>query len=39
MKNGLKIRAINTEEPTLEDAFIAITGNHTEEFSGQERVV
>jgi len=26
MKSGLKIRTINTEEPSLEDAFIAITG-------------
>lgn len=26
MKSGLKIRKVNTLEPTLEDAFIAITG-------------
>lgn len=26
-KRGLKIRTINTEEPTLEDAFMAITGH------------
>ncbi|MEM2094538.1 MAG: ABC transporter ATP-binding protein [Candidatus Bathyarchaeia archaeon] len=26
MKSGLKIRAVNTKEPTLEDAFIAMTG-------------
>jgi len=26
-KTGLKIRMINTEEPTLEDAFMAITGH------------
>jgi ABC-2 type transport system ATP-binding protein len=39
MKNGLKIRAINTEEPTLEDAFMAITGRQTEEFGGQVREV
>lgn len=26
MKSGLKIRTINTQEPSLEDAFIAITG-------------
>jgi ABC-2 type transport system ATP-binding protein len=26
LKNDLKIRTINTQEPTLEDAFIAITG-------------
>ena len=26
LKNGLKIKTINTHEPTLEDAFIAITG-------------
>jgi hypothetical protein len=25
MKNGLNIKGINTKEPTLEDAFIAIT--------------
>jgi ABC-2 type transport system ATP-binding protein len=37
MKSGLKIRMINTKEPTLEDAFMAITGEHTEypgEFRG-----
>jgi len=28
LKNGLKIRKINTQEPTLEEAFIAITGQH-----------
>jgi ABC-type multidrug transport system ATPase subunit len=27
LRNKLSIRAINTKEPTLEDAFIAITGN------------
>lgn len=27
LENDLSIRAINTKEPTLEDAFIAITGN------------
>jgi ABC-type uncharacterized transport system ATPase subunit len=26
LKNGMKIKTINTQEPTLEDAFIAITG-------------
>jgi ABC-2 type transport system ATP-binding protein len=29
IKNNLKIRSIRTEEPTLEDAFISITGQHT----------
>jgi ABC-2 type transport system ATP-binding protein len=27
MKSGLKMRTVNTEEPTLEDAFMAITGH------------
>jgi ABC-2 type transport system ATP-binding protein len=27
IKSGLKIKMINTQEPTLEDAFIAITGH------------
>jgi len=31
MKRGLKIRMINTEEPTLEDAFMAITGQGKEQ--------
>jgi ABC-2 type transport system ATP-binding protein len=31
MKSGLKIRMINTKEPTLEDAFMAITGEHREQ--------
>lgn len=31
MKTGLKIRMIDTKEPTLEDAFMAITGRHTEQ--------
>ena len=31
MKSGLKIKMINTKEPTLEDAFMAITGQHTEQ--------
>jgi len=26
LKSGLKIKTVNTQEPTLEDAFIAITG-------------
>jgi ABC-2 type transport system ATP-binding protein len=30
MKSGLKIRMINTQEPTLEDAFMEITGRHPE---------
>jgi len=30
MKSKLKIKWINTQEPTLEDAFIAITGRHPE---------
>jgi len=30
VKSGLKIKMINTQEPTLEDAFIAITGRHPE---------
>jgi ABC-2 type transport system ATP-binding protein len=30
MKSGLKIKTINTKEPTLEDAFMAITGHHAE---------
>jgi ABC-2 type transport system ATP-binding protein len=30
-KRGLKIRTINTEEPTLEDAFMAITGQNKEQ--------
>jgi ABC-2 type transport system ATP-binding protein len=33
MKNGLNIRGINTEEPTLEDAFIAITRKQDEKDS------
>jgi len=36
MKSGLKIRMINTKEPTLEDAFMAITGPHIEQ-SGELR--
>jgi len=28
MKKKLRIRSINTQEPTLEDAFMAITGKH-----------
>jgi len=28
IKRGLKIRMINTKEPSLEDAFMAITGKH-----------
>ncbi|MEE8414182.1 MAG: ABC transporter ATP-binding protein [Dehalococcoidales bacterium] len=31
MKNGLKIGSINTREPSLEEAFIAITGRKKEE--------
>jgi ABC-2 type transport system ATP-binding protein len=31
MKRGLKIRIINTKEPTLEDAFMAITGQLKEQ--------
>jgi len=31
-KNRLKIRSINTYEPTLEDAFIAITGSSEQRF-------
>jgi ABC-2 type transport system ATP-binding protein len=31
LKNGLKIRKIDTSEPTLEDAFIAITGHHKDD--------
>jgi hypothetical protein len=31
MKSGLKIRMINTKEPTLEDAFMAITGQQHEQ--------
>ena len=31
MKSGLKIRMINTKEPTLEDAFMTITGRKTEQ--------
>lgn len=31
MESGLKIGAINTEEPTLEDAFLAITDRRAEE--------
>jgi len=31
MKSGLKIRIINTKEPTLEDAFMAITGQQHEQ--------
>jgi ABC-2 type transport system ATP-binding protein len=31
MNGGLKIRVVNTEEPTLEDAFIAITRRTVEE--------
>ena len=27
LRNELRIKAMNTMEPTLEDAFIAITGN------------
>jgi len=30
MKSGLRIKTINTKEPTLEDAFMAITRQHTE---------
>jgi len=30
VKRGLKVRMINTEEPTLEDAFMAITGQRKE---------
>jgi ABC-2 type transport system ATP-binding protein len=30
MKKGLKITAVNTVEPSLEDAFLAITGKHNE---------
>jgi len=30
MKSGLKIKMINTQEPTLEDAFMEITGRHPE---------
>ncbi|MEM2969550.1 MAG: ABC transporter ATP-binding protein [Candidatus Bathyarchaeia archaeon] len=30
MKSGLKIKMINTKEPTLEDAFMAITRQHVE---------
>lgn len=30
IKSGLKIKMINTQEPTLEDAFIEITGRHPE---------
>jgi hypothetical protein len=33
MKNGLNIRGINTEEPTLEDAFMAITRKQDEKDS------
>ena len=33
MKNGLKIEGINTQEPTLEDAFRAITRRRREEQS------
>jgi len=29
LKNGLNIRTINMQEPSLEDAFIAITGQHS----------
>ncbi len=36
MKRGLKIRTINTQEPTLEDAFIAITGQNQQEPGRQE---
>ncbi|MFC1953660.1 ABC transporter ATP-binding protein, partial [Chloroflexota bacterium] len=31
MENGLKIEVINTREPSLEEAFIAITGRNKEE--------
>jgi ABC-2 type transport system ATP-binding protein len=31
IKNGLKIKMINTKEPTLEDAFMAITGRQREQ--------
>jgi len=31
MESGLKIGIINTEEPSLEEAFMAITERHTEE--------
>ncbi|MBI4284025.1 MAG: ABC transporter ATP-binding protein [Chloroflexi bacterium] len=31
LRNGLKIGNINTTEPSLEDAFMAITGQHTKE--------
>lgn len=31
MKRGLKIKVINTKEPTLEDAFMAITGQLKEQ--------
>ena len=34
MKSGLKIRMMNTKEPTLEDAFMAITGRQQEQPSG-----
>jgi len=37
MKSGLKIRMINTKEPTLEDAFMAITGQQHEQ-TGEIRV-
>lgn len=30
IKSGLKIKTVNTEEPTLEDAFIEITSRHPE---------
>jgi len=30
MKNGLKIGSINTVEPSLEDAFMAITRRYTD---------
>jgi ABC-2 type transport system ATP-binding protein len=33
MKGGLRIRSINTKEPTLEDAFMAITGHRMEQWS------
>ena len=36
MKRGLKMRTIDTQEPTLEDAFLAITGQNPEEPSRQE---
>jgi hypothetical protein len=30
LSSGAKIRSINTKEPTLEDAFIALTGGEEE---------